>query len=1153
MSFGKQRTFASSFNPTISSVKNILLLCLLLCGLCAGAQTNLYVDSSVAVSGAGTSWPTAYKTLTEALNVANAASLTVKYNIHIARGSYRPTAGTNRDSAFLLLRSGVAFYGGYPSGGGTRNSATNPTILSGDIGIAGDQTDNSYHIVLAVNIVSPDTIAFDGLSFIAGSANGTGSITLNARSINRFSGAALCNIYLSCPYRISNCSFSNNNAGNTSFSCGAAIYNLNTTDITYTSCSFSGNTAIGKGGGVFIQGGTHSFSNCTFSGNAAAGGGGGIYTTVANAYVNACNYTNNTASSGNGGALFLDAGGSSNTSSVTACTFSGNSAATGGAMALVDLAGPITGCTFTNNSAATNGVGGGLYISSAYQNTLTNLTFTGNTATSGGGVSAYSSANGIMRNCTFTNNQATSSGGGVSSTGFNIDSSSFSYNRASAKGGGLYAGTSLHTISATTFTADTAADGGGAYSMGRANFRNCVFLSNRANNGGGLYQTGTISAGNAIQVSNSVFSGNVATISGGGMVSYSNGANLSIVNSLFSGNKAFYGGGGIYDSSSNASIVNCTFAGDTALRGNGIYNVTNSSPYIANCIIWEGAANGIFNFSNSTPGITYSTVEGGYTGTGNLSTNPLFLNPASVFQAPTTQGDYHVRPCSPTVNAGTNSSIFGSKDLDGNTRVVFTTIDQGAYERQVPFPEPISGNSSVCVGSSIQLTYPSPGSSGGWASATLNTSISNITLSSVTVTGVTPGVDTITYMSPNGVCPFNARTVITVYAQPTATISGIDSACINSSRQLAGTPSGGTWSSSTPALATVSSTGSVTALSAGIDTIRYTYTNVNGCSATAQFLFRVLAPPVLNTPITGDTVLCVGDTAFLANATPGGSWSVTSSGIVSINGTSGRIIGTLQGTTTVLYTVSGSGCVTSVRRNVQVDPLPLVFISNGPTLACSNHPVQYTNSIPGGTWSTSDTSVATVDANGLVTPKASGNVTILYTVTNANGCSASARNPLTVFFVNAAITQNGAVLTANPAVGTYKWLDCDNNTLIAGQTTRTFTATTNGHYAVIVTQGSCTDTSTCVTVTGLGITPVNGLGNELHFYPNPTRDQLTITADKTIPASIVLRDITGKRLRSIKPEAFTTVLDLSGYVPGVYLVEVSNGKEVYVGRVSVVR
>lgn len=67
-------------------MRNFVLFTLLAFSLQSKAQTILFVDSSVAASGTGNAWSTAYKTLNEALNVANTASVTTAFTINVAKG-----------------------------------------------------------------------------------------------------------------------------------------------------------------------------------------------------------------------------------------------------------------------------------------------------------------------------------------------------------------------------------------------------------------------------------------------------------------------------------------------------------------------------------------------------------------------------------------------------------------------------------------------------------------------------------------------------------------------------------------------------------------------------------------------------------------------------------------------------------------------------------------------------------------------------------------------------------------------------------------------------------------------------------------------------------------------------------------------------------
>ena len=104
---------------------------------------------------------------------------------------------------------------------------------------------------------------------------------------------------------------------------------------------------------------------------------------------------------------------------------------------------------------------------------------------------------------------------------------------------------------------------------------------------------------------------------------------------------------------------------------------------------------------------------------------------------------------------------------------------------------------------------------------------------------------------------------------------------------------------------------------------------------------------------------------------------------------------------------------------------------------------------------------------------------------------------LNICSVNIGVTQVGGTLTANAASGTYAWMDCNTFSNI-GVTTQSHTPSSDGNFAVIITQGTCIDTSTCYAVTGVGM---NELANSIFtIYPNPTNSNLTINTSETIDA-----------------------------------------------------
>jgi hypothetical protein len=77
---------------------------------------------------------------------------------------------------------------------------------------------------------------------------------------------------------------------------------------------------------------------------------------------------------------------------------------------------------------------------------------------------------------------------------------------------------------------------------------------------------------------------------------------------------------------------------------------------------------------------------------------------------------------------------------------------------------------------------------------------------------------------------------------------------------------------------------------------------------------------------------------------------------------------------------------------------------------------------------------------------------------------------------------------------TYQWLDCTNNfALIVGETSQSFTATSNGNFAVIVTENNCTDTSSCINITGIGINEMMGSFN-ITISPNPSSGSFFVSS-----------------------------------------------------------
>jgi uncharacterized protein YjdB len=379
----------------------------------------------------------------------------------------------------------------------------------------------------------------------------------------------------------------------------------------------------------------------------------------------------------------------------------------------------------------------------------------------------------------------------------------------------------------------------------------------------------------------------------------------------------------------------------------------------------------------------------------------------------------------------------------------------------VDFPSAgvISGTTSVCAGSASVLT----GSVSGGVWSTTDSSIavvSSISSASGNAVGVRAGSTTLSYSVTNACGTASTTTSFTVVPIPPGTITASSTLiCVGSTSTLTDTVSGGTWSSSNASIATVSSTGVVTGVSTGTATISYTVTNSCG-TGTATVSVNIVSAPTLSA-ITGPTSLCAGSTVSLSNSTSGGRWSVSSPSIATIDTVSGALTGVAAGITGVTYTVTtGFGCSSAVSRIDTVSPAPAAgTLSASTTSLCAGTTLSLTSSVSGGTWSSGDTALATIDATGLVTGRAAGAVAISYTVTNGCGtavasttlnvlaaptlsaiggsssiCEGTSLTMTNSFFGGTWSSSNPAVATINPTTGALLALS-------AGLTTITYTAT----------------------------------------------------------------------------------------------------------------
>ena len=236
----------------------------------------------------------------------------------------------------------------------------------------------------------------------------------------------------------------------------------------------------------------------------------------------------------------------------------------------------VTDSTFTNNTA-TNTVsgyyyddGGGAIYNTGTMN-MTSSIFTNNTAYDGGAIENIGIGSVLnVIGSTFTNNTSLYDGGAIWSTRtVNIINSSFTSNNADHSGGAILNGNDNSTVTKSTFTNNTAMLYGGAIfnQFPNLNVTSSIFTNNTASDGGAISSN---EYGN-LNVSGSTFINNAATGYGGGAITNVNN-NSTVTKSTFTNNTAMLYGGAILNEAPNLNVTSSTFTNNTASDGGAIYN-----------------------------------------------------------------------------------------------------------------------------------------------------------------------------------------------------------------------------------------------------------------------------------------------------------------------------------------------------------------------------------------------------------------------------------------------------------------------------------------------------------------------------------------------------------------------------------------------------
>ena len=478
-------------------------------------------------------------------------------------------------------------------------------------------------------------------------------------------------------------------------------------------------------------------------------------------------------------------------------------------------------------------------------------------------------------------------------------------------------------------------------------------------------------------------------------------------------------------------------------------------------------------------------------------------------------------------------------------------------------PGTINGDTNVCGASSniYSIAAVTGATSYTWTLPVGWTGIST-TNSLSAVASTTGGNITVT---ANNACGSSIAQTLTVNMNtaPTlpAAISGNETICATSSNTYSITavtdatsytwtlPGGWTGTSTTNSITSTSSTTS--------GNITVTANNACGSSSNQTLVVNVNASiPAAPGTINGDTTVCgassnIYSITAVSGATsytwtlPGG-WTGTSttnslSAVASTTGgnitvTANNACGS-SATQTVIVTVSGGSALSQpgpISGNASVCPAS----SNTYSITAVSGATSYTWTLPSGWIGTSTTNSITSVASST-----SGNITI--SANNSCGSSAAQTLSLTVNSVDTSVSQSGAILTAGASGAVYQWINCIDNTPISGQTNQSFTASTNGNYAVIVLQNTCSNTSSCYNIFSVGIIE-NNSSMIIIIYPNPSNGKFIIEMKQMENGVIEIYNALGEKVyQSILLSTHNvTTIDLSMQPKGIYFANIYDGEKI---------
>ncbi|HUT03910.1 MAG TPA: right-handed parallel beta-helix repeat-containing protein [bacterium] len=657
----------------------------------ASAGSHCYVDCEIGDDSNDGSEGSPWKTITHALASVE-GSEAAPVTIHVAAGTY--AASTSGETFPLNMKSWVSLIGEDPD----------TTVLDAE---------GAFHVICCDGV---DNLAIWGLTL-------TGAHCVGGYENTRGGGIYCLN---SSP-TIENCIITENSIDGTMFIFGSAGISCRGGAPTIKGCLIAENrtNVMGlAGGGISCKESSVEILDNIVQANWAQGYGGGIAVRRGTARIEGNTIADNEGEA-NGGGLYCYG---SITLTIADNAIVGNWARyTGGGMDISNVGSStvIEGNILSDNY--TEGGGGGVFCNTNCAATIRYNTISGNTADKdAGGIGCSGSSSPLIKDNVIKDNSAQRLGGGIScsrDSRATIEGNEIAGNWAGTSGGGIFCREDKSMIARNTIVGNTATEHGGgilchmSYAIITENLvsdnsaiesgggihcehgsvrleGNVIAGNSGVNVGGGIcsyYGTPTL-RGNTIHynsadrygggayfvestptVEHNMIGGNIAGVSGGGI--YCEKSSLTSLNNAIVENQAGVQGAGMIVKESTVSLGNWTVSRNSA-PGGGVCCL-DSSMTVLNSILWDNSSFEVMA-DNSWLGITYSLVEGGYEGVGNIHDDPMFVTGPL--------GEYYLDPDSLCIDAGSQSA--DDAGLWYRTTQADGTPDTGALDMGFHYPIP---------------------------------------------------------------------------------------------------------------------------------------------------------------------------------------------------------------------------------------------------------------------------------------------------------------------------------------------------------------------------------------------------------------------------------------------------------------------------------